>query len=57
MSHNFKSYASEQDYILPPSILDWLPEDELAWFVDGGIGGNALIAVNMLKKFPLPEGN
>src|SRR3989338_2344450 len=33
MSHNFKSYASEQDYILPPSILDWLPEDELAWFV------------------------
>ena len=53
MSHNFKAYASEQDYILPPSLLDLLPEDELAWFViDGSIGGNALIVVNLPKKFP-----
>lgn len=32
MGINFKPSNRDQDYILPSSLKDWLPEDELAWF-------------------------
>ena len=29
----FKSYNRQQQYLLPPSLDDWLPEDHLARFI------------------------
>ena len=33
MSTRYKAYNREQQYLLPPSLQDWLPEDHLAWFI------------------------
>ena len=33
MAFIFLAVEREQDYLLPPSLVDWLPEDHLAWFV------------------------
>ena len=33
MGYNFRSYNPQQDYLLPPSLNDWLPEDHLARFI------------------------
>ena len=33
MSYNFLPCDRNQAYLLPPSLVDWLPEDHLAWFV------------------------
>jgi transposase len=29
----FRPYAPDQQYLLPPSLRDWLPEDHLAYFI------------------------
>jgi transposase len=33
MAHNFLDCDREQDFLMPPSLRDWLPEGHLAWFV------------------------
>ncbi len=33
MSRSFKEYSSDQMYLMPPSLRDWLPEDHLAYFI------------------------
>ena len=33
MAHEYKSPQRDQQFLLPPSIADWLPADHLAWFV------------------------
>jgi len=33
MAYNFKMVDRETDYLLPPSMRDWLPEEHLAWFI------------------------
>jgi len=33
MAYNFKMVDRETDYMLPPSLRDWLPTDHLAWFI------------------------
>lgn len=33
MAYNFIACNREQDYLLPPSLKEWLPEKDLAWFV------------------------
>jgi len=33
MGYNFLPCNRNQDYLLPPSLVDWLPEGHLAWFV------------------------
>ena len=38
MSYNFKPCDREQLYLLPPSLRDWLPEGDLAWFVLDAVG-------------------
>src|SRR3954453_8044252 len=35
MAQNFLSCDRDQDFLLAPSVRDWLPEDHLAWFVIG----------------------
>ena len=33
MSYNFIECNREQIYLLPPSLRDWLPEEDLSWFI------------------------
>ena len=33
MGKTYRDYQPEQDFLLPPSLRDWLPEDHLAYFV------------------------
>ena len=33
MGKNYRAYLPEQDFLLPPSLRDWLPEGHLAYFV------------------------
>lgn len=33
MGYNFRPVERDQQYLLPASLRDWLPEDDLAWFV------------------------
>lgn len=33
MGFNFRDVDREQQFLMPPSVLEWLPEDHLAWFV------------------------
>src|SRR5246500_1482290 len=33
MGRTYRAYRPEQDFLLPPSLGDWLPEDHLAYFV------------------------
>src|SRR5215204_6589971 len=33
MAQNFLSCDREQDYLMPPSVREWLPEGHLAWYL------------------------
>lgn len=33
MAKTFRPYLPEQDFLLPPSLREWLPDDDLAYFV------------------------
>ena len=33
MAQNFLACDRDQQYLMPPSLREWLPEDHLAWFV------------------------
>lgn len=33
MAYNFLAADREQQFLMPPSVRDWLPPDHLAWFV------------------------
>ena len=33
MAKTYRPYLPEQDFLLPPSLRDWLPEDHLVYFV------------------------
>lgn len=33
MNHNFLVVDRDQQYLMPPSVADWLPKGHLAWFV------------------------
>ncbi len=44
MTSVFKSYDRDTDYLLPPSITDWLPKNHLAYFV-----------VDIVEKLDLSE--
>ncbi|HEX2713153.1 MAG TPA: IS1182 family transposase [Candidatus Acidoferrales bacterium] len=33
MAKSYRSYLPDQDFLLPPSLREWLPEDHLAYFV------------------------
>jgi transposase len=33
MSYNLRDCDRDQSYLLPPSLRDWLPEGDLAWFI------------------------
>lgn len=33
MGYNFRPVERDQQFLMPPSLRDWLPEDDLAWLV------------------------
>jgi hypothetical protein len=33
VAYNIHPIDREQVYLVPPSLRDWLPEDDLAWFI------------------------
>lgn len=38
MGYNFRPVERDQQYLMPPSLRDWLPEDDLAWLVIDVVG-------------------
>ena len=38
MAFNFLVCDRDQEFLLPPSVREWLPEDHLAWFVVDAVG-------------------
>jgi transposase len=45
MAKTFRPYVPEQDFLLPPSPRDWLPEGHLAYFVSDLIDQLDLTAI------------
>lgn len=39
MAKQFRSYNPDQDFLLPPSLKDWLPQGHLAYFVSDLVDG------------------
>ncbi|MEW2479049.1 transposase, partial [Mycobacterium sp. NPDC049093] len=33
MARGYRPVARDQEFLLPPNMVDWLPEDHLVWFV------------------------
>ena len=33
MGYNFRPVERDQQFLMPPSLSDWLPRNDLAWFV------------------------
>jgi transposase len=46
MGKGYRSYEPDQDYLLPPSLRDWLPENHLAYFVSDVIDNVDLSAMD-----------
>lgn len=46
MTKSYRPWAPHQSFLLPPSPLDWLPEEHLAYFilelVEGGLDLEAI---------------
>ena len=38
MGYNFIECNREQQYLMPPSVKEWLPEGDLSWFVIDAVG-------------------
>ena len=39
MAFNFRAVDRDQQFLMPPSMAEWLPEDHLAWFVVDVVDG------------------
>ena len=39
MSRTFIEYVPNQDFLVPPSLLDWLPKGHLACFISDVVEG------------------
>ncbi len=38
MAYNFIECNRDQQYLMPPSVKEWLPEGDLSWFVIDAVG-------------------
>ena len=50
MAKSYRPYFPEQDFLLPPSLREWLPEDHLAYFVSDLIDQLDLSAIESLYE-------
>src|SRR5258705_9411034 len=46
MSKSYRPYVPEQDFLLPPSVREWLPENHLVYFVSDVIDNLNLSALD-----------
>src|ERR1700726_1464941 len=46
MSKSYRAYLPEQDFLLPPSVREWLPENHLVYFVSDVIDNLNLSALD-----------
>jgi transposase len=46
MGKNYRAYEPDQDFLLPPSLREWLPENHLAYFVSDVIDNVDLSAMD-----------
>src|SRR5258705_6306190 len=46
MSKSYRPYVPEQDFLLPPSVREWLPENHLVYFVSDVIDNLNLAAMD-----------
>src|ERR1700680_628600 len=46
MGKSYRPYLPEQDFLLPPSVREWLPEDHLVYFVSDVIDNLNLAALD-----------
>src|SRR5260370_22735629 len=50
MAKTYRTSLHEQDFVLPPSLRDWLPEDHLAYFVSDVVDELDLSAVESIYE-------
>ena len=50
MAKTYRSYLPDQDFLLPPSLRDWLPEDHLVYFVSDLIDQLDLSAITTVYE-------
>src|SRR5499425_3700118 len=50
MGRTYRTYLPEQDFLLPPSLGDWLPEDHLAHFVSDVVDQLDLSAIESVYE-------
>jgi transposase len=50
MAKTYRPYLPEQEFLLPPSLRDWLPEDHLAFFVSDLIDQLDLSAITTVYE-------
>jgi transposase len=50
MGKAYRTYLPEQDFVLPPSLRDWLPENHLAYFVSDVVDELDLSAVESIYE-------
>src|ERR1700674_4806941 len=50
MGKIYRAYLPEQDFLLPPSLRDWLPEDHLAYFVSDVVEQLDLSAIESIYE-------
>jgi transposase len=50
MGKTYRTYLPEQDFVLPPSLRDWLPEDHLAYFVSDVVDELDLSAIEAVYE-------
>ena len=46
MSKSYRPYHPEQDFLLPPSLREWLPENHLVYFVSDVVDNLNLSALD-----------
>lgn len=50
MAKSYRTVDRDQDFLLPPSMLEWLPEDHLVWFVIEAVERLDTSAFHQLSK-------
>ena len=45
MTRTFRPYTLDQRLLLPPDLREWLPDDDLAWFISDTVDELDLSAI------------
>ena len=56
MNQRYKPYDPDQQFLLPPSLREWLPEDHLAYFVSDTVDELNLSAITQAYERADPRG-